>query len=440
MKTLFHGGFVVCPNKVEPLDILVEEGNITAIASHIPHAQAETIVDASGYIVFPGCIDPHVHFRDPGNPEKEDLRTGSIAALAGGVTAFLDMPNTKPSTTTAEALAAKRASAAEKAACDYGFFIGATPENPASLPTMHNVAGVKVYVGSTTGDLLVALPEQIEAVFKHAEGRVVAVHAEWEPRILQHTRIFRERGEDYPGIHSQIRDPQAAAMAVSLCLRLAKQYKTKLHLCHVSTRQELELIARAKDEGVDVTCEACPHHLLLNTRAYEHLGNFAKINPPLRDEIEQRYLQEALKQGLVDMLATDHAPHLIAEKQRSYWDAPSGAPGIEFFLPLMLELSQTLDISLPMLAQLMSIAPAARYTIHGKGGISVGKSADFGLLQAANWTITADNGFRSKAAWSPYTGLTLTQKVQTMYLRGKLAWSAKTPDLALQKGQELIFS
>ncbi len=400
-----RGGTLVTPESVAPGEILIDGDRIVAVGPTVDAPAEASVLDASGLLVLPGLIDPHVHLREPGGEHKEDFTTGTSAALAGGFTTVLAMPNTSPPLTSRETLAGAAALAADKAVCDVGFFIGATPDNPeeaVEAAKTGQAVGLKMYMGSTTGDLLVA---DLAAQLSHFESYpgVIAVHAEDEEAV----RYFEERG-----IH---RPPFCAAFALSKALTLAAQSGRRLHVCHVSTASELRLIRAAKARGVPVTCEVTPHHLLLTADDEERLGPLGRMNPPLRASDDVDALWANL--DLFDCIATDHAPHTLEEKEGS--SPPAGVPGLETALPLMLTATRERGLPLTEIARLMAAGPAEVFGLEGKGRIKPGCDADLTLVDAkVEWTI-GDTPLETKCGWTPFAGRKVRGRVERVLLRGR---------------------
>ncbi len=400
---LIHGARVVADGRVETADVWIADGKIARIGScrGKPH---ERRIEAAGLTLMPGVIDSHVHFREPGMEWKEDFASGSRAAAAGGVTTIFDMPNTTPPTVTAETLEAKRKLAAAKSLVNYGFFIGATPENLAVLNSVPNVCGIKIYMGSSTGNLLVEDPQDLERIF--ADGRrLIAVHAEDE-QIIRRNRT-RYQGTADARVHGQIRSPEAAFKATRAAVLLAQRYRRRLHLLHLSTREEVEFLAAEKAGGF-ITAEVTPQHLLLSAPSvYDNLASFALVNPPIRSGEHARALERALKDGLIDTIASDHAPHVYEEKGQPYGLAPSGMPGVETLLPLMLNQAATGQCSLPDVVGWLCRRPAEIFGVRGKGRIAPGYDADCVLVDMDRSRTVDNASVHTRAGWSPYHGWTL---------------------------------
>jgi dihydroorotase len=379
-------------------DLQIVDGVITAVG-RVERDLGE-VVDARGLLVMPGVIDPQVHFREPGATHKEDIASGSRACAAGGVTAFLEMPNTRPPTTDRERLDWKRSRAAETSLVHYGFYLGATPRNLDDLLALEgcdDCPGIKVFMGSSTGSLLVAEPADLERIFAH--GRVpIAVHAEDEARLLQ--RIADMAGGDVHG-HSRIRDPETARLASSLALDLSERYDRRLHILHLSTGDEVDMLRKRGRGGGRVSAEVTPQHLLLNEPAiYDRLGTLAQMNPPLRDASHSRALWRGLHEGLIDCIATDHAPHTLEEKALPYGEAPSGMPGVETSLAAMLDAASHGLCRAEDVVAWMTEGPARVWGIDRKGRLETGFDGDV--------TLVDDGTIHCRSGWNPFAGMALT--------------------------------
>jgi len=410
-RWIIKNGTIITDQHIKHVDILIENEKIIAVDIDITAEHAQ-IYDAKELLVFPGLIDPHVHLREPGGEHKEDVTTGTQAALAGGFTTVLAMPNTSPAITTPESLSQAIEKGDQKAVCDFGLFIGATHKNTEQAPLATQAVGLKMYMGSSTGDLLVA---DIGTQIKHFQTYpgVIAVHAEDEETVA----YFEKLGQRRP--------PICASLAVSRVLILAKRYNTRLHICHVSTAQEITLIRDAKKRGVQVTCEVTPHHLFLDQTDESRLGALGRMNPPLRSQQDVAALWDHL--DVFDCIATDHAPHTQEEKQAP--TPPAGVPGLETALPLMLtHLLGNSDMqrqnshapqSLCEIARLMSTGPAQIYNLPDKGQIAAGYDADLTFVDPTiEWTV--ENQFlHTKCGWSPFAGQHVRGKVTQVFLRGQ---------------------
>ncbi|MEB3343278.1 dihydroorotase [Okeania sp.] len=385
-------------------DVLTKGQEIIQVAPEISFSEApDKIIDAEGLTLLPGVIDPQVHFREPGLEHKEDLFTASRACVKGGITSFLEMPNTKPLTTTQAALDDKLQRAAQKSLVNFGFFIGATAENLPDLLTANPTPGIKIFMGSMHGPLLVDTEEKLEPIFAKGK-RLIAVHAENQARIDVRKKEFA--GISDPAIHSQIQDNEAALLATKMALKLSKKYQRRLHILHTSTGDEAELLRQDKPSWV--TAEVTPQHLLLNTSAYEKIGTLAQMNPPLKSGWDNDVLWQALLDGVIDFIATDHAPHTLEEKGRGYPNTPSGMPGVETSLPLMLTQAMQGRCSVVQVSNWMSTAVAKGYGILKKGAIAPGFDADLVLVDLDNYRPVLREELMTKCGWSPFEGWSLT--------------------------------
>lgn len=406
-------------------DVKICGDEIVEVASTILDTAKETgdkEIDADGLTLLPGVIDPQVHFREPGLEHKEDLFTASCACAKGGVTGFLEMPNTRPLTTTQANLDDKLRRAAQKCLVNYGFFMGATAENLPDLLEANPTCGIKIFMGSMHGALLVDREEWLEAIFAKGE-RLITVHAEDQDRINRRRQEFA--GITDPAIHSQIQDNQAALNATQLALRLSKKYQRRLHILHMSTGEEAELLRQDKPSWV--TAEVTPQHLVLNTDAYAKIGTLAQMNPPLRSHRDNEVLWQALLDGVIDFIATDHAPHTLEEKAQGYPNTPSGMPGVETSLPIMLTQAMQGRCTVAQVSNWMSTAVAKAYKIPKKGAIAPGYDADLVLVDLDNYRPVLREELLTKCGWSPFEGWNLTGWPvftivggQVVYEKGKL--------------------
>ncbi len=401
MKTLIRHATVVLPQETLRTDVLIEDGKIVAVDAAL-HAAADEVVDAAGLHLIPGVIDDQVHFREPGLTHKEDLHTASRACAKGGVTSFLEMPNTKPATITVEALHAKLALAAEKSLVNYGFYIGATSTNLAELQQATRTPGIKIFIGSSTGDLLVDEQQALEQIF--AETRLpICAHCEDETTVR--ANAARLAGSTDVADHSRVRDHQAAMIATRRAIDLAKRHNHRFHVLHVSTGDETELLA---DHGGLITAEACPHHLLFSVDDYARLGTLVQMNPSLKTKQDNERIWQALLDGRIQVIATDHAPHTLEEKRQPYPKSPSGLPAVENSLALMLNEVHRGRCTLEQVVGWMCDAPARVWDMVGKGRIEVGYDADLVLVDLKKSAVVLNEQQETKARWSPWHGETLT--------------------------------
>lgn len=426
---------IILPNGESMIgDVLTQGRQIIQLGQEITNASPSHEIDARGLTLLPGVIDPQVHFREPGLEHKEDLFTASCACAKGGVTSFLEMPNTRPLTISQSALDDKLQRAASKCLVNYGFFIGATGDNLPDLLSASPTPGIKVFMGSMHGQLLVSQEEVLEAIF--AQGnRLIAVHAEDQARINQRKQEFA--GIEDPAIHSQIQDNQAALLATQLALKLSKKYQRRLHILHMSTAEEAELLRHDKPSWV--TAEVTPQHLLLNTSAYATIGSLAQMNPPLRSPHDNEVLWQALRDGIIDFIATDHAPHTLAEKAQTYPNTPSGMPGVETSLLLMLTAAMAGKCTVAQVVQWMSKAVAVAYGIPNKGEISPGYDADLVLVDLKNYREVKREEVLSKCGWSPFEGWNLTGWPVITIVGGEVVYDHGRLNTQI-RGQALTFS
>jgi len=398
---IIKGGTVMLPQGATQTDIGVRDGRVVAIGELTATAADETI-DATGLHVLPGVMDTQVHFREPGGEHKEDLESGTRAAVMGGVTGVFEMPNTNPLTTSAEALTDKINRAAGRAWCNHAFYMGGTAENAdqmAALERTPGCCGVKVFMGSSTGNLLVPDDESLRAVLSHGVRRV-AVHAEDEDRLIERKRVAEESGDVHS--HPDWRDDETAIRATTRLLRIVRETGRRVHLLHVTTADEMALVADHKDL---VTVEVTPQHLTMAAPdCYDRLGPFAQMNPPIRDAGHRDGLWRGLEDGIVDVIGSDHSPHSAAEKQQAYPNTPSGMPGVQTLLPVMLNHVAEGRLTLERLVDLVCTGPQRLFGIIGKGRIAVGYDADFTLVDLGLAREITDDWIESKCGWTAFAG------------------------------------
>ncbi|NDC83381.1 dihydroorotase [bacterium] len=397
---LFKDIEIVTPDKVITGDVLIKNGKIVDIGWDIP-PHAEMIVHEPGLTLMPGVIDPHVHLRDPGADWKEDFESGSKAGASGGVTSFFDMPNTTPATTTQEIMAQKKLIASKKSIINYNFYIGATTENIDELNQCPNIPGIKVFMGSSTGSLLVDKKEDLTRIFSNGK-RLIAVHAEDEAMVQANKKKYESSTD--PNDHMLIRDDAAALKATQLAVSLAKRFNRRLHILHLTTLDEALFLEKEVNTGL-ITTEVSPQHLLLwGPEIYNRLGTLAQINPPIRTKRHADGLWRALKNGVIQCIATDHAPHTLDEKLQAFGKAPSGMPGIETSLPLLLTLVNQNRCTIKDVCRWTSEAPAQLFGIRGKGRIETGFDADLVLVDLKARRIIKNNTTVSRCGWSAFEG------------------------------------
>jgi dihydroorotase len=431
---LIRGGIVATPNGIAEGDVGVIGGRIAAIGS-LGGAKAAEVFEARGLHVLPGVIDSQCHFREPGNAHKEDLESGSRAAVLGGVTGVFEMPNTYPPTTTRAAMEDKLARAAERMHCDYAFYIGATPANLGALgelERMPGVAGVKAFLGSSTGTLLLDHESDIAAMLKSGRRRV-AVHSEDEDR-LKARKHLAVKGD--PRSHPVWRDAEAARMSTERVIRLARAAGRRLHVLHVTTADEIPLLADAKEL---VTAETTPQHLTLAApECYERLGTYAQMNPPIRDEAHRAALWDAVNQGVIDVIGSDHAPHTREEKDKTYPDTPSGMPGVQTLVTLLLDHVNAGRLTLERFIDLTSAGAARIFGIAGKGRIARGYDADFTIVDLKAKKRIENSWIASKCGWTPFDGMETTGWALVTVIRGRIVMRDRAL-VAAGQGQPIRF-
>ena len=413
---IVHGGHVVTPAGVLAIDLGVRDGKIAAIGQLYPD-QGESAIDATGLFVLPGIIDTQVHFREPGATHKEDLETGTRAAVLGGVTSIFEMPNTNPLTLTAADLQAKFDRAQGRAWCDHAFFIGGAAENADNLNELERIpgcAGVKVFMGSSTGNLLVEDDPTLERIVRNGTRRM-AVHAEDEPRLKERKHIADEAA--HPRAHPVWRDETVCLRATQRVVSLARKHGRRVHVLHVTTAEEMEFLAANKDI---ITVEVTPNHLTLSAPdCYEKLGARAQMNPPVREMKHQNALWRAIAEGVVDVIGSDHAPHTLEEKAKPYPASPSGMPGVQTTLPLLLTAAYHGKLSLERVVDLLCHGPQRIYQIAGKGRIARGYDADLCLVDLQAWQEIKDADMGSKVGWTPFAGMRVCGVPKMTLVRGQ---------------------
>lgn len=404
-----------------------------------------TKVDAAGRLLMPGVIDTHVHFRDPGLTHKGDIATESAAAVAGGVTSYLEMPNTKPPTVTIEAWEAKMARAAEVSTANYGFFIGATDSNLDSVllrADYSRVPGVKLFLGSSTGGMLVGDSDIITRIMREVPA-LIAVHAEDEATIRRNREALVARyGEELPiACHPVIRDHDACFEATSRAVKLARATGARLHVCHLSTSDELRLFEAGPVSGKRITAETCPQYLVFCDEMYPTLGSRIKCNPAIKRPTDRDDIRFAVAHDVIDTIATDHAPHLLAEKQGTALTAASGMPSVQWSLPVMMQTVAEGWFTLPKIVEKMCTAPAILYGIEGRGALVEGYKADLVLFDtdAEPWRIT-DEACIGRAGWTPYAGLELGGRVDATWVNGRMVYSGGVVHPCAEAAQPLRFT
>jgi len=414
---LIRGGVCATPSGIVAADIGVRSGRIAGVGA-LAGATAAEIFEARGLHVLPGVIDTHVHFREPGHFEKEDMETGSTAALLGGVTSVFEMPNTNPPTTTRALIEDKLARAANRMRCDHAFYVGASNENIGALSELERlpgVAGVKAFLGSSTGSLLLDKDEAISNALRSGRRRM-AVHSEDEARLKERAKLAMP-GD--PRTHPVWRDAETARRSTERVLKLARAAGRRLHILHASTAEEMPLLADARDIATVET--AVPHLTLVAPDCYESLGTYAQMNPPIRDARHRDALWRAIAEGLIDVVGSDHAPHTHAEKNGLYPQTPSGLPGVQTLVTIMLDHVNAGRLTLERFVDLTSAGPARVFGIAGKGRIARGYDADFTIVDLKAKRRIDNRWIVSRCGWTPYDGLETVGWPVTTILRGSIA-------------------
>lgn len=418
---ILTGGTVVNHDGRGKRDIGVKGGRIAAIGDLSQSSGGETI-DCTGLHVLPGVVDSQVHFREPGLEYKEDLETGSRAAVLGGVTAVFEMPNTKPLTTSEAALADKINRATNRMHCDFAFWVGGTRDNAAEvgeLERLPGAAGIKVFMGSSTGDLLVEDDEGVASILKNTRRRA-AFHSEDEFRLRER---LGERVEGDPSSHPVWRDEIAALRCTERLVRIARQARARIHVLHISTAEEIAFLEQHKDVA---TCEATPHHLTLAADDYARLGNLIQMNPPVRAARHRDGVWHGVSQGIVDVLGSDHAPHTLEEKRKTYPASPSGMTGVQTLVPIMLDHVNAGKLTLERFVDLSSHGPQRIFGMARKGRIAAGYDADFTIVDLKRTETITNASQGSKAGWTPYDGRQVTGWPVGTVIRGKrIMWEGE---------------
>ena len=425
MKTLIKDATIINEGLNYKGSVLISEERINKIFPHVIPSDFDLkdveIIDASGLYLIPGVIDDQVHFREPGLTHKGDITTESRAAVAGGVTTFMEMPNTNPQAVTQEILEEKYKRASEISAANYSFYMGATNDNLEEVlkTDPKNVCGIKVFMGSSTGNMLVDDEKTLTEIFKNAPT-LVATHCEDEKTILKNIEIARGRyGENVPmSRHAHIRSDEACYFSSSKAVELASKFNTRLHVLHLTSAKEMSLFKSGKVSDKKITAEVCVHHLWFDEMDYITLGTKIKWNPSIKSKKDKEALWEALLADKIDVIATDHAPHTIEEKNNTYFKAPSGGPLVQHSLVAMLEMSRKGFISVEKVIQKMCHAPADLFRIENRGYIREGYFADLVLVDPnQSWVVSPEN-ILYKCGWSPFEGVEFSNKVVATYING----------------------
>jgi len=425
--TLIKNATIINENSKFVSDLLIKEGKIEKIDRNISVESNHEVVDAKGLLLLPGCIDDQVHFREPGLTHKANIFTESRAAVAGGITSFMEMPNTVPSAVTIEELEKKYAIAQNTSLANYSFYLGTTNSNIEEIKRINplEICGVKIFMGSSTGDMLVDDPQALEDVF-HYSPTIITTHCEDDPMIKQNfQKYIEEYGETLPAkFHPLIRNEEACYKSSSFAVSLAKKYNSRLHILHISTEKELELFTNQiplRDKRI--TAEACIHHLWFSDEDYDRLGNFIKWNPAVKKASDRDAIMKAVNENVIDVIATDHAPHTFEEKDQMYSKAPSGGPLVQYALLAMLEKVKEGKISIEKVVEKMCHAPAELFQVSKRGFVREGYFADLVLVNPSRSNMVSKEQILSKCKWSPFEGYTFSNSIDSTFVNGELVYS-----------------
>lgn len=416
---------LVNEGRIFDADLRIRGGRIDEIGGSLTPRSGEPVLDANGRYLLPGCIDDQVHFREPGLTHKGDIASESAAAVAGGITSFMDMPNVRPPTTDREALAAKYALAHGRARANYAFYLGATNDNLDELRgvTPAECCGIKCFMGASTGNMLVDDPAVLERLFAEAPVLLVT-HCEDSPTIRANEAAARERyGDDIPlSEHPKIRSAEACYQSSSLAVELARRHDTRLHVLHLTTAREMELFTPGPVTGKRITAEVCVHHLYFDESDYARLGTRIKCNPAIKTAADREALLEAVRDGRIDVIATDHAPHTLAEKAGNYFEAPAGLPLVQHALQCVLEHVHDGRLSLELVVERMSHQVADLFGIRDRGYLREGYWADLVLLDMQEGEVASDANELARCGWTPFDGLAFRSRIATTWVNGVIAW------------------
>lgn len=441
-KLLLTNARLINEGEIKDVDVLIENEHISQINTSIQASNGYSVIDLDGKYLMPGMIDDQVHFREPGMTHKADLATESAAAVAGGITSFMDMPNVDPQTTTRAALRDKYNMAENRCTANYGFYLGATNSNIEEIKalTVGEGAGIKAFLGASTGDMLVDNPKALERIFKHAPT-IVLTHCEDSPMIWESEQKAREiYGEDVPfSMHPVIRSADACLKSSQFAVNLATQYDALLHVLHLTTAIEMNLFNSDHRSKKRITAEACVHHLWFDESKYEELGSKIKCNPAIKGEEDRRAIISALNDKRIDVIATDHAPHTSSEKEGKYFETPAGLPLVQHALQILFDLSARNEISPELIVDRACHAPADIFGISKRGYVREGWFADLVIINPNKTHLVTSSNLLSKCQWSPFESHEFSSSVDTTIVNGKIVYKdgSLTGDIG---GQKLIFT
>lgn len=426
-STLIKNARIVNEGKVIEADLRIKNQQIELIKNEIPAVPGERIYEANGCYLLPGMIDDQVHFREPGLTHKGTIASESRAAISGGITSYMEMPNVNPATTTISALEEKYELAASNSLANYSFYLGATEDNLEQIklldPKRH--CGLKVFMGASTGDLLVEHPEALEAIFRETSSLIVTHCESGAVMKTNEENILRSKASLTIEDHPRVRDAESCFASSEYAVSLAKRYKSQLHVLHITTVKELSLFESGSITGKAITAEACVHHLWFTDEDYPRLGNFIKCNPAIKSKQDRDALMRALNTGQIDIIATDHAPHTLAEKQSHYESAPAGLPLVQHALLSLMDHVHCGRLSLTQVVEKTAHNPALRYGVSDRGFIREGYYADLVIVDTHSPTAVADQRLWYKCGWSPFSGHTFTSTIKSTWVNGQQVYNGK---------------
>jgi dihydroorotase len=443
MKKLLKGATIVNEGKSFVGDILIYKSRIEKIEFEITPTTEMEVINLKGKLILPGCIDDQVHFREPGLTHKGNIRSESRAAVAGGITSFMEMPNTVPNALTQELLEDKYTIAKHNSPANYSFFMGASNDNIEEVlkTNERDVCGVKIFMGSSTGNMLVDSETTLNKLFSQVP-MLIATHCEDEATVRRNTDIYKEKfGENIPiHAHPLIRSEEACFLSSSMAVGLAKKYNTRLHILHISTAKEVGLFDNKTPlANKRITSEACVHHLWFSNKDYESKGNFIKWNPAVKTESDREGIWQGLLDNHIDIIATDHAPHTLDEKSKSYLQAPSGGPLVQHALLAMLEKVKEGVLPIEKVVEKMAHAPAVCFQLLDRGFIREGYFADLVVIDPSNTYEVNKSTILYACGWSPFEGITFSNKIFGTYVNGNLVWDG-SKICSEEKGMRLLFN
>jgi dihydroorotase len=443
MSLLIKNARILIGKKFCTKNVFCEKGKISEITNSNKKIKAKKVINAKGKFLLPGGIDVHVHFREPGMEKKGNWKTESKAAVFGGITTVIDMPNTIPPTTTLKALKEKKRIAEKNSLVNFAFHFGAEKKNLNEIKKLNEaneVNSIKVYMGSSTGSLLTEEESLLKKIFEIAKEKnlVVVVHAENEKTIQKNLSKAKEKNWNKVKFHNKIRSVEAEVKAVKEALKLQKKTGNKIHFAHISTEESLKEILKAKKSSNKISVEVCPHHLFLNESHLKKLGNFGKVNPPLRTKKDNEFLMKKLIEGKIDVVSSDHAPHTKKEKLNDYFNAPSGLTGIETIFPLLLNATTKNKLKLETVIKVLCENPAKIFGIKNKGKIMKGFDADLVLVDLNKKQTIKNSKIHSKCKWTPFNGTTIKGTIEKTIINGNLILNKRKINEKI-KGKKISF-